>query len=321
MPSRLAWRDLIPGLVGIALVALATWAVLVFARVGAVRGETIEIHAATESGRGVVPGSPVWVAGHEAGQVRRVSFAPPGTDTLRRLVLTLEVARDAAWALRRDATLQIRPGGSPIAAPVAYITPGTAAAPPLAPGDTIGVTGAGGEFTPRVGVDQLAGRVPELLVEGRAALATLRIGAGELQARRGAMSEAMAEARDVAASVRQLRTRLDEGDGARARRRATLAADRLAARLDTLERLVADTGGTVGALLQEDGTLRRRIAAVREDARRLAARARDPYVGTTGRLLADSALRAQRRRLDDEVEALLRDLRRRPLRYVNGVRW
>lgn len=319
MASRVGWRDLRPGLIGIALVALATWAVLVFGRVGAVRGETIEIYAATESGAGIVPGSSVWIAGHEVGRVRGVSFAPPSTDSLHRVVFALEVRRDASWALRRDATLQIRPGGSPIAAPVAYIHPGTVATPPLVAGDTIGAHAAGEYEERREGVRAMGRLVPRLLDESRALATDARTGLRLVNEREASVERAVVAARRTARGVAALRERVTEGGAARSRTRTLDRAGTLRARLDTLRRLVAHDEGTVGRL-RGDSALRRRIARVRAEGSRLATLLSTPE-GTIGRLRVDPGLARERERLELEIEALLRDLRRRPLRYVDGVEW
>src|SRR5215207_778262 len=91
MPRPLRWSQLLPGSLALAgLVALAA-GVLLFARVGALRGETLRLYALTSQARGVIKGTEVWVAGQKVGLVETVRFRPPTADTAARVVLVLDV--------------------------------------------------------------------------------------------------------------------------------------------------------------------------------------------------------------------------------------
>jgi hypothetical protein len=90
-----SWKDLWLGSVVLALAGAGAAAVLAFARVGALRGDTVRLYAVTPHARGILPGSEVWLAGRKVGLVRSVGFRPPSTDTSLRVILALDVLADA----------------------------------------------------------------------------------------------------------------------------------------------------------------------------------------------------------------------------------
>ncbi|HET6700980.1 MAG TPA: hypothetical protein VFH14_04200, partial [Gemmatimonadaceae bacterium] len=88
---RTRWRSLLPGAIIATVIVALTLAVLVFARVGRISGDTYRLFILTDAARGVIKGTEVWLAGQKVGLVTDIRFAPPGRDTLQRLAIELEL--------------------------------------------------------------------------------------------------------------------------------------------------------------------------------------------------------------------------------------
>src|SRR3982751_6357415 len=131
------WSELRGGMIAALGIAGVVLIVLLFARVGALHGRKITLYVVTDDATGVLPGTEVWLGGKKEGVVKDISFRPPTTDTLERLVLTTDFLEEALVSVRRDSYAQIKPGGSLIGAPIVYIALGTANSPQLRDGDTI----------------------------------------------------------------------------------------------------------------------------------------------------------------------------------------
>lgn len=60
---RTGWRGLLPGTIIVVVIAALTVAVLVYARVGRLHGDTYRLYIRTDAARGVIKGTEVWLAG------------------------------------------------------------------------------------------------------------------------------------------------------------------------------------------------------------------------------------------------------------------
>ena len=78
----LRWRDLLPGLLALTACVLAAVFVLLYARVGALRGDTFPLVVLGGSSQDLLQGTEVWLAGQAIGQIEGVEFRPPSTDTI-----------------------------------------------------------------------------------------------------------------------------------------------------------------------------------------------------------------------------------------------
>src|SRR5687768_10443467 len=112
MPRPKRWADLVPGLAALAVLGLGVAAVLLFARVGTLRGRADRLYAAVAEARGVTAGTEVWLGGYQVGTVADVVFRPPSLDTAARVLLVLDVLEQHLPAIRRNADVRIKPGGS-----------------------------------------------------------------------------------------------------------------------------------------------------------------------------------------------------------------
>ena len=137
MPRQLEWRELIPGIIAAAAIVIVVVVTLVFARVGQVHGKKVTLYVVAEEATGILPGTEVWLSGQKQGLVTDVSFRPPATDTMERVLITTEFLEEMLPYVRRDSYAQLKPGGSFIGSLVVAISAGSAGSPPLHDGDTL----------------------------------------------------------------------------------------------------------------------------------------------------------------------------------------
>jgi phospholipid/cholesterol/gamma-HCH transport system substrate-binding protein len=317
VPDRTSWRSLAPGVVTIMVIIVATIAMLLFARVGALRGETVRIYAATDQARGLMKGSDVWLAGQKVGQVAEIRFLPVSVPAAQRLLLELDLLEQYLAQLRRDSYAQIRTGGSLIGAQVVYLTVGTVAAGPIQAGDTV-------RAEPQADTEGVASEVAEASRQFPAIVNNIKLLGAQLASARGTLGAFGAEdgvdrlgdvgSRAVALGGRAVRGQgtlpliLRNGSSHVARSRQALA------RADSIRRLLASRESSLGRL-RRDTTLMREIEAVRNEVSIVRAMLAEPR-GTAGRVLADSAIVDQLAGLERELGALLRDFKRDPLRFL-----
>jgi len=308
-------------LIALAAIIGAAVAVLMFARIGALRGSTYELWAPTSRARGVMNHTEVWLEGQKVGAVKDVHFRDASADTGQRLVLHLEVLAKFRDQIRHDSFAQVRPGGSILGSPVVFVSTGSASSTPLRDGDTLAVLPQGDtegmtsqialasrEF-PRIienvkllnnALLTARGTVGAMLYtdQGVQQFETFATGFGELaeQATRGGGTVGLA-----------LRGR---GNELAARARSAMA------QADSLRQLLLEPGPrTTLGRFRRDSTIIRTVDDVRTELATVRLLLAEPR-GTAGRVLADSAVFQQITRAQREMDALFKDLRRRPLRYI-----
>lgn len=312
-----SWRDLKPGLLTLAVLLLGGLAVLRYARVGALHGDTIGLVVLAGDAGDLAQGSEVWLAGQKVGVIDHIAFREPGTDSAYRLRVDLSILADAQPLLRRDSQARIARGGSLLGASVLALSVGTAAAPPLGAGDTIHAVAS---RRPAATLTQGLAEAREPLGELVDNVAAITEQFGE---RDGTVGAAMAggtatEARRLLSSLGALTGRAADGDGTvglalrdlELRRRVA----RTAARADSLRQLLGGDAGSVGRF-RRDSTLVRQIAGVRDEVSILRALVNTP-TGALGRARADGAVAAGLSALEAELTALIEDVKQRPLRYL-----
>ncbi len=311
-----SWKEVRLGVAVLASVAAAAVAVLVFARVGALRGDTVRLYAVTPHARGILPGSEVWLAGRRVGVVRDVGFRPPSSDTSLRVLMTLDVLAGPSRAIRRDAPVAIRAGGSLIGVPVVAIASASDAAPAIQEGDTL-VADPGSELESiRTRLTTTLGtEVPVILDNVRVLDAQLRTARGTLGAlgvegpdrigvTAGAASALLARATRGRGTVAQVLGRSELTDHARA----------ILGRVDRI-RAAASPQGNLGRL-RTDSAFVGAIRELRADLDAVQAMLAESR-GTAGRAAHDRALQLELARARTELDLLFADVRRNPLRYVN----
>lgn len=313
--KRAGWRPLIPGILILLGLAAFTVSVLVFARLGRLRGDTYRVRMLTDAARGVIKGTDVWLAGQKVGLVASIDFAAPARDTMARLLIELELIDDVRELIRQDSHAQIRSGGSLIGAPVVYLSVGTATTPRLEPGDTV-------RAKPQVDTEGLtsavamAGKqIPQLIRDVR------RIG-DELHTATSRLSEVQdnggVSLEVVGSRAAGITRRAKRGEGVlpRVMRERTIAerVSNVMRSADSVRALLASEDNVLGRF-RRDSTLVREVASVRDEMSILRALIGQSQ-GTAGRLANDRAVTAALASAEKEMARTIEDLKRDPLRYV-----
>lgn len=317
MARHTNWRDLRVGLAAIVVVLLLVVGILFFGRLGRIPGETYRVYVRATDARGIIRGSEVWLAGQKIGAVRHIEFLPPRAGADNRLVLEVELSARHRQAIRRDAPVEIKSGGSLIGAPVVYLGIGSPAAPIVAEGDTL-------QAKPPLDLDRVTDRLavateqlPEL-VENVDALLTLSISPdgslGAFRHEQGGQDFAAARARmgGIADRVRDQRGTIGLALGNRAELMAR--ARSVMSRADSVQQLLRSSETSLGRF-RRDSTLATEIADIRNELSIVRALLAEPR-GTLGRLARDSAIVAGLASVEQEMAALMADAKRRPFRYL-----
>ena len=317
MPDHFRWRDLFPGIAALVALIVGTLAVLAYARVGALHGDTFALYAAGHEARAVLSGTEVWLNGKKIGRVTDVHFGPVSADTNVRVIMVLDVLESARELVRHNAHVQVMSGGSFLGAPVVSLEGGTPSAPPVGHGDTLLATpqedieGAQSKF------GGAANSMP-VLMKNVAALTA------QLKAAQALVSSTMPRstvtgAQRVMTHASEVANGLSRGvsgsQGASpaavmARARQTMA------RVDSVRTLLASPGQSSLGRFRRDSTLLPRIAGLRDEVSIVRARIMMSD-GTLGRLATDSAVTRGLMDAERELGLLLADIKRRPLRYLS----
>jgi hypothetical protein len=265
---------------------------------------TYEIVAIVKDADGIVNGSAVWVGGKEVGTVSSVAFLPAGTDTLARIALTLELPRRLQPQVREDSRVRMT-SARLIGARAVDIVPGSNEAQMLAAGDTL-------DQGTRMNVDMLTSRAKAVrlgfdtvftemmalaptaglrLEDTRRAFAALDVAALEVRQLRGAIvaspgvalmadtafTAALDRTRSHAIELPAMLARLRDGAGpatdvAAALSRLQARADSLSAQLDAIAALVGPNSSL--SRFQHDSALVRALNSARTELDSLIAEAR-----------------------------------------------
>jgi hypothetical protein len=317
MSRRLRWRNLALGVASAAVVLTVALLILVYGRVGTLRGKTFRIYVTTDAARGVIRGTEVWLDGQKVGLVKNVDFRAASTSTKERLVLSLEMLDVARSHVRADSRVDIRAGGTLIGNQVVYITSGTAKNAVIADGDTLQSRG-------QSDLESAVSKAAVAVREFPAVMANVKVLAAQLQSAQGTIGAVMGLKGDVKFGAVRARTervigRLSSSSGTislalsdsallRARVQAAMA------RADSIRQLLASDSHSLGRF-RKDSTLARDVADIRSELGRVRSLLNNPD-GTIGRLRTDSALVRAVHRDFAAFDSLFTDLKKHPLRYI-----
>lgn len=318
MPRHANWSQLLVGVVCLVAIVAGALGVLLFARVGALHGDTSTLYAATSEARGITKGSEVWLAGLKVGLVKRITFRPISADTSRRLLLELEVLDEYLPHMRRDSYMQIRSGGTLLGAPVVFVSMGTNRARPLVEGDTIRTLPQQDPEGLTAGFANATKQFPAIVSDVHVLSAQLRAASGTAGAMMSLVGGDNGEVATFRSGAASLGERVGAGRGtiglALGRGDATTRLRRALARADSLRATLNDSTRTIGRLRGGDSTLLRTVQDVRDEVAIARALLDEPR-GTAGRLMRDSAIVRETARVQRQLDSIVADIKYRPLRY------
>jgi phospholipid/cholesterol/gamma-HCH transport system substrate-binding protein len=318
MPRRASWRELIVGLIALVAITAISLAVLVFARIGTLHGDTFRLFALTGEARGVIRGSEVWLGGQKVGVVKDVNFMPPSAAPSSRLLIVMDVLSSARQGIRLNSTAQVRSGGTLIASPVVYLTIGTNSVRPVRSGDTV-------RAIPQSDLETMSSEFAIASRQFPAILENIKLLNDQLHSVKGTLGafgidHGGVELTRVQSGVAQLRAKVTQPGGTiglalGSRSSLTGRAQQIMARADSVRALIAGESSSYGRF-RRDSSLMREVADIRNELDILRAHMASTS-GTLGRARADSALFDQIASAQREMTLIVADIKRRPFRYVH----
>ncbi|MGK2962452.1 MAG: MlaD family protein [Gemmatimonadaceae bacterium] len=314
MARHLEWRDLRLGIFASIAVAVSVFSIIFFARVGQLRGDKKILYVYSDEATGVLPGTEVWLSGEKIGQVKRVRYRPIATDTLRRLAIQTEIMASRMTLIRRDARVDIRPGGNLIGAPIINITGGTARFPALESGDTIAAISSSAFKPLGERVATLTARMDMLADTARKLAAIINSSQGTI----GVLKrDGLPKMPGSVGSMDDLMRQASAGDGTiglATRNDLAGRLSRLTAAKDSISALLSSGDGTLGRFAR-DSTLMLNVASIKSQLDSL--RTRFSGQSTMSRVRTDSALTKEMAKMSAELAALMADIKKNPGAYIS----
>lgn len=273
---------------------------------------TDELHVLMPSAAGLAPGSLVWIAGQTVGAVKDIEIRPPGSDSLQRVSVTIDVERRQREHIRRDSEARVT-SFRMIGDPVLDISPGSPHLPVIEPGDTLAFRATGSPAAAIARAQALQASLKELVAESRVVATRARDRSQQAQR----MMERVAQA---GRELRALTTAVQEGP-------VNTLSD------PEFNRAISGLGQTVGELRTSFARAAERARAARSDAepslRRLMARAdtisraitqlQDAMTRSGGGLLTramtDSAIVKALHAAQAQLDSLIVETKARPWRF------
>jgi len=315
MPSRVHWGDLQIGVIAMIAIVVTVLSILLFARVGALHGDTQTVYVTTDDAAGVLAGTEVWFSGQKIGLVKAVRFRPVTTDTLVRIAIETEILADRMALIRRDSYADIRPGGNFIGSPVIYIGPGTAAHPALKNGDTIATRESGPIAAVGTQLDSLGVRLNALSDSSQKLIGLLSNTSTSIGSFRTRGMEEIRRAQAVTSSLAD-KARRGNGTLALASRGAIgERVRRVIAQKDSITTLLSSDRGNLGRF-HRDSTLLPEVARIRAEVDSLRALLFNPN-SEVARLRSDTALKSQITRARVELDSLMKAVKKHPSRFIS----
>jgi phospholipid/cholesterol/gamma-HCH transport system substrate-binding protein len=315
MASRIHWSELRIGLISLAGIVVLAVSILLFARVGALHGDTDTLYVTVDHAPGVLAGTDVWLAGQKVGLVKSINFRPVATDTIERLAIETEILSERLALIRKDSYADIRPGGNLIGSPVIYIGGGTVNAPAVKGGDTISARFEGpiGAFGAQI--DTVLARVEAAADTSEKLIALMNDRRTSVGAFRTRGMASINTARSVTSSIANQAKTGGGTLGLAYRNDVRERIGRVIAQKDSITLLLSSGSGNVGRF-RRDSTLMRQVASVRAEVDSLRRLFSTPGSGVS-RLRSDSTLQGEMSRARVQLDSLMADLKKHPLKYIS----
>jgi ABC-type transporter Mla subunit MlaD len=298
-----------------ALVAV-TAAILKFARIGSLHGDTVHYYASFTSARNVMGGTEVWIGGTKVGRVNGVHFAPPSADTSQRVVVEFEVLKKYRDQIRANSTARLGTGTRVMGPTVIGVSIGSPDARVVPANDTIrGVAGADVQ-TITESYGEAAQEIPALIANVKMLSSSIASTRGTIGALAGLDAPKRIEA--LLDNASRLTDRAMSGTGtlAMAWQRGELIAraKSAAAQADSVRTLLTSDRTSFGRF-RRDSTLLRAVGDVRDELSITSALLAN-QTGTVARFSQDSIIAVQMTEMSKQMAELFADIKKRPFRYI-----
>ena len=299
---------------GLIIVGIIVFAVCIFvldAVVAAFR-DFDEIVAVMPEAPGVTKGTAVWISGKPVGTVSRVSFLPIRSDSTAQIAVALQFPHEYHELIRDDSRVRLTSERF-IGEPVIDILPGTSAAL-VAHGDTLFM---GNIVTPEE-LREKAAKVKQLF---DSAIVELRAVAGPARNRMAALAPVMRNMAAAQQELASLTTAVQNGPALE-----LLSDGRLNDHIASLQKTAAELGPAFATARSRMTDAETGVAAsmgrMQTGAERLSASLTrlqalmEENNGTMYRMSADSALLRTLHGVQAQLDTLMMEARKNPLRFV-----
>jgi len=317
VPYRaLRWRDLLPGVITLGVLLVASAATLKYAQPGMLHGRKVRYYAAFGSARNVLGGTEVWISGTKVGRVRDLHFGPPSADTSKRVIIEFEVLAKYRDQIRENTVARLGTGTRIMGQTVLALTVGARDARVLPQNDTIRGVSAADIQTLAASYGDVANEIPELVANVKVLSASMASTRGTL----GALTSLDAPKRletlldnatrfteHAMSSKGTLGLALERGEVIARAKAAT-------AQADSVRALLTSNRSSFGRF-RRDSTLLRTVGDLRDELSITAALLSSPD-GTLGRFGQDSIIAVQTAEMSKQMTELFADIRKRPFRYI-----
>jgi ABC-type transporter Mla subunit MlaD len=306
------WRKLTGGIFAMVAIIGGAFAIIAFARVGSLRGDTYRAYIMADQASGILKGTEVWLQGQKVGVVKNVGFRSLPTDTAVQTVIEMEVLRQYQQFIRKDSRVEFKPGGTYLGAQVVALRIGSHTAPMIEAGDTLTRVSV---IDPEERSSELteAGQdIPEIVTSLRAIGSDL----SKTQTQFGSLG-------DRTSGLHLILTHVAEYAKRNAGRKGMLSLLRSDNALANRARLVITRADSLLRITQELGTMKRfkadtglraELASTRADLDSVRTRiSRED--GAAGRFESDNALQRDLQNLSEQITRTLADFSKRPERY------
>lgn len=300
---RVLWGSLI-------LLVLLSIAVMIISleRIAEARTTTIDVAASLPGSGGLGAGAPVWIAGHEVGEVVSVALLPAGAGREgSRIVAIARMPEEYLPLLRTDSRARLT-SAQLMGPAILAISPGSAAAAGLEPGDTIPAA-----YEPDQ-IDEAVARTRGVLGGADTLLAQLRAIGALYQGRRPGIEALQRSAAEASLELERAKRTLAYGpmSGALGDARLAERVQRVRAAVTELQRgLGRYTAGSLGTDMEALGA---RADALGEELAALDSATAD-LSGFLGRYAADTAISRQAARAAAQMDSLRREAMSNPFMF------
>jgi ABC-type transporter Mla subunit MlaD len=273
MPTeRSQRREVVQGAAAMGCAVVLFLGIFFLADVRRIFTRTDTLYVLMPSASGLTEGSIVWLAGQPVGEVKAIEVRPPGTDSLQRVLIRIDVESRHREHIRHDSEVRVT-SARLIGEAVLDISPGTPTAPPVEENDSLRLRTAGTPAAAIARVRALNAHLRQLVADSRALGEQTRRAARQSERLRQRLAITMREfssfvetmqhgplntfsdpefnqlLSNLGSTIRELRESFQRAAvrARRTRQDAGPAFDRLAARADTIQREIAKLQDAVDA--------------------------------------------------------------------------
>lgn len=272
-----------------------------------------EIIAVLPEAPKLTTGAEVWIAGKRVGQVTRVAFMPFRGDSLARIAVTMQFPHSVHYLIREDSHIRLT-SARIIGAPVIDISPGSPSSALISHGDTL-------FMDQLVTVITLHAKALRVVASLDSAMLGVKSLAGPAKARMAALAPVMRNMSAAQAELTSIMQAMHNGGASEFMRNGQLMAE-VASLQHTAAALGPAFANARANMAGVTGTGNSSLQKLQENAQRMSAaiaqlqKLMQENNGTLYRMGADSALLKTLHATKAQLDSLIIEAKKNPLKFV-----